>query len=434
MIFRILPWSTATSQVLLVYLLTAALLTMSAVGHPAGTISASEPPSPQSATPALEPSTTDSSRTIKLEDTYKLMIGRQWRGKWVKRWERHHPDHIYVFLVGDDAFALEPSAKSTPSTEAVTKLLRIPRSSIGNKKYINTDYITFLNAYAHFYTIGIRDTALHNLKDIRTLKFLYKRTVFRDSFDYVDCALAYIKSYHVSWDRQPILDNTWTAYKANREKDLKVAELQKVQKTGSDTSQAQAASQVQSDKPLVTFARQDSKGKWLSHRFRYRNDDIFVLIIGENDVFAFVPSGASGPVPAGESQSSSSSIMQALTETHPVLPTSSSTFSFELGRARFARGQKAEVFGILRDIRKLQEQVGRTFLSSFDYVDGAMEFLLKGKYVTAYAAWQERWNDIKAKRGREEIGLTEDNAGVKTNKRKGSPDSTPRNAKNLKPN
>ncbi|KAJ3798074.1 hypothetical protein GGU11DRAFT_782307, partial [Lentinula aff. detonsa] len=434
MIFRILPWSTATSQVLLVYLLAAALLSMSAVGLPSGVISASQPPSPQSATHAPELSTTDSSQTIKSEGFSKLMIGRKLEGKWVKRWEEHRPDHMYVLLVGDDAFALKSSAESTPSMEAVNMLSRLPRISAGDKKYINTDYITSLKASAHFDTMGSRDAALRNLRDIRALKFIYKRTVFRDSFDYVDCALAYIKSYHVLWGSQRILDTAWTAYKAKRENDLKAARPpkagpQKVQ-TGSNTSQAQAASQVQIDKPLLRFARQNSKGEWLSARTKYRNGDIFVLVIGDNDVFEFVPSDASGPAPVGESQSSSSSIIQAVTGKHIVIPTSS--LSPQVGQARFAQDQRDEVSQILRDIDKLQGQVGRKFLSSFDYVDGALEFLLKGDYVLNSHTLEKRWKNIKVMRGGEEIGNTENNAGVKTNKRKGSPGSTLGNAKKLK--
>ncbi|KAJ3740578.1 hypothetical protein DFH05DRAFT_1509417 [Lentinula detonsa] len=404
MIFRILPWSTATSQALLVYLLAAALLSMSAVGHPSGTISTSQPPSLQSATHEPEPSTTDSSQTIQSEDSskllYQLRIGRILEGKWVERWERHRPDHMYVFLVGDDAFALGSSDKSTPSTEAVTVVSNFPQTSVGDKKYINTDYFTSLKASAQFDTIGSRDTALHILRNIRALKFVCKRTLFSDSFDYVDCAVAYIKSNHVLWGSQHNVEKVWNVYKAERENDLKATELQKV---------SEAARQARLNAPSLRFARQNPEGKWLSGKYKSRNDDIFVLIIGENDAFAFVPSGASGPGPAGESQSSSSSIMQAVTEKHLVIPTSSFPCKV-LGQARFAQDQRAKVFQILRDIDKLQEQVGRTFLSSFDYVDGALDFLLKGKYIRIPRSLEKKWKDITAERGgrKEKQGKTQE--------------------------
>ncbi|KAJ3928469.1 MAG: hypothetical protein NXY57DRAFT_1021020 [Lentinula lateritia] len=155
-----------------------------------------------------------------------LRIGRKKSGKkrrWVERWVEHHPDDIYVLLFQDEPFAAEP-LQSTRAVEVIEKgkLPNFPLTVVGNSKYLDTNFFSSTKAYALFDTAEDKNSAVHNLRDIDTLQTKCGG-VFKNSFDYVDCAVGYFKDNYARSEDKPRLDEMWKVYKAKRDGDLQKA-------------------------------------------------------------------------------------------------------------------------------------------------------------------------------------------------------------------
>ncbi|KAJ3889452.1 hypothetical protein GG344DRAFT_67095 [Lentinula edodes] len=149
--------------------------------------------------------------------------GKRGTGKWVDRAVKHDPDHVYVLLFQDEAFAAEPT--SSPQAVAVIekgKLPTFPFTLVGNSKYLDADFFSSLKAYALFDTAEDKNSAVHNLRDIDTLQPKCGG-VFKNSFDYVDCAVGYFKDNYARSEDKPRLDEMWKVYKAKRDEDLQNA-------------------------------------------------------------------------------------------------------------------------------------------------------------------------------------------------------------------
>ncbi|KAJ4469062.1 hypothetical protein C8J55DRAFT_524274 [Lentinula edodes] len=155
-----------------------------------------------------------------------LRIGRKKSGKkggWVKRWVEHHPDDTYVLLFQDEPFAAEATSTSQ-AVEVIEKgkLPTFPLTVVGNSKYLDANFFSSMNAYALFYTAEDKNSAVHNLRDIDTLQPKCGG-VFKNSFDYVDCAVGYFKDNYARSEDKPRLDEMWKVYKAKRDGDLQNA-------------------------------------------------------------------------------------------------------------------------------------------------------------------------------------------------------------------
>ncbi|KAJ3814682.1 hypothetical protein F5876DRAFT_72672 [Lentinula aff. lateritia] len=162
-----------------------------------------------------------------------LRIGRvksDKRREWVERWVEHHPDGIYVLLFQDEPFAAEPLT----STQAVGviekgKLPTFPFITFGDSKYLDAHFFSSLKAYAPFQTSEDKNSAVHTLRDIDTLQTKCGGA-FKNSFDYVDCAVGYFKDNYARSEDKPRLDEKWKVYKDKRDKDLTKAGKRKAVK------------------------------------------------------------------------------------------------------------------------------------------------------------------------------------------------------------
>ncbi|KAJ3920884.1 hypothetical protein F5877DRAFT_76734 [Lentinula edodes] len=149
--------------------------------------------------------------------------GKRGTGKWVDRAVKHDPDHVYVLLFQNEAFAAEPT--SSPQAVAVIekgKLPTFPFTLVENSKYLDADFFSSLKAYALFDTAEAKNSAVHNLRDIGTLQTKCGG-IFKNSFDYVDCAVGYFKDNYARSEDKPRLDEMWKVYKAKRDGDLQKA-------------------------------------------------------------------------------------------------------------------------------------------------------------------------------------------------------------------
>ncbi|KAJ4491849.1 hypothetical protein C8R41DRAFT_369651 [Lentinula lateritia] len=145
--------------------------------------------------------------------------------KWMTAAAKNHPDDIYALVIGDNIFAAElteslatsPDASSTQTIKVIPAQEFQPFQKFENT--IQTHSYTTLNASAQFSNVE-KQSAFGDLRNIDTLRSKCPMTTLKSSFDYVDCAVRFIRNKFVPSDDWSELDNIWATYERKKTNDL----------------------------------------------------------------------------------------------------------------------------------------------------------------------------------------------------------------------